>query len=68
MTDYGPAADEEDSSPVSLTDRASQVAYWTGFRVARLWWWLRRPQHDGAVVAVWFDGRILVVRHPIVAA
>src|SRR4051794_13325038 len=56
------AADEEGSPPASLTDRIWQVTYWVGFRVARCWWWLRRPLYDGTVVAVWLDGRILVVR------
>lgn len=39
-----------------------RLAYRVGFRAARLWWWLRRPAHDGAVVAVWHAGRILVVQ------
>ncbi len=43
-------------------DRLWRAAYWLGFRAARLWWRLRRPDHDGAVVAVWFGGRILAVQ------
>ena len=39
-----------------------RLAYRLGFRAARLWWRLRRPAHDGAVVAVWWDGRILAVQ------
>ena len=39
-----------------------QTAYKIGFRTARLWWRLRHPDHDGAVVAVWLNGRILVVQ------
>ncbi len=39
-----------------------RVAYKVGFRAARLWWRLRRPDHDGAVVAIWLGGRILVVQ------
>ena len=39
-----------------------RLAYRVGFRIARLWWRLRRPDHDGAVVAVWLDGRVLAVR------
>ncbi len=45
-----------------LTDRAWQLAYWVGFRLARAWWRVRRPHHHGAVVAVWLDGMILGVR------
>jgi 8-oxo-dGTP diphosphatase len=39
-----------------------RVIYRFGFRVAKLWWRLRRPDHHAAVVAVWLGGRILVVR------
>jgi 8-oxo-dGTP pyrophosphatase MutT (NUDIX family) len=45
-----------------LTDRAWQLAYWVGFRMALVWWRVRRPHHHGAVVAVWLDGKILGVR------
>jgi 8-oxo-dGTP diphosphatase len=30
--------------------------------MASSWWWLRRPDHHGALVAIWLDGRILTVR------
>jgi ADP-ribose pyrophosphatase YjhB (NUDIX family) len=43
-------------------DRFWRLAYRVGFRAARLWWRLRRPDHDGAMVAVWLDGRILAVQ------
>jgi 8-oxo-dGTP diphosphatase len=45
-----------------ITDRLWRAAYRVGFRLARLWWRLRRPDHHGAVVAVWHAGRVLVVR------
>ena len=43
-------------------DRLWRIAYQVGFRAARLWWRLRRPGHDGAVVAIWQGGRVLVVQ------
>jgi hypothetical protein len=43
-------------------DRFWRLAYRVGFRAAQLWWRLRRPAHDGAVVAVWLDWRILAVQ------
>ncbi len=43
-------------------DRLWRLAYRLGFRAARLWWRLRRPAHDGAVVAVWLGGRVLAVQ------
>jgi 8-oxo-dGTP diphosphatase len=39
-----------------------RMVYRFGFRAAKLWWRLRRPGHDGAVVAVWLGRRILVVQ------
>ena len=44
-------------------DRLWQIAYWVGFRLARVWWFFRRPEHRGSVVAAWFDGQILLVQH-----
>lgn len=43
-------------------DRCWRIAYWVGFRTLRLWWWLRHPHHHGAIVAVWLNGRVLVVQ------
>jgi 8-oxo-dGTP pyrophosphatase MutT (NUDIX family) len=40
-----------------------RVALWIAYRLLRLWWFVRRPHHDGAVIAIWFDGRVLMVRH-----
>ena len=45
-----------------MIDRLWRVMYWIGFRLARIWWWLRHPDHRGALVAIWLDGRILFVR------
>lgn len=45
-----------------VADALWRLAYRVGFRAARLWWRLRRPDHDGAVVAVWVGGRILAVQ------
>ena len=45
-----------------VVDWPWRLAYRVGFRIARLWWRLRRPDHDGAVVAVWLDGRVLAVQ------
>jgi 8-oxo-dGTP pyrophosphatase MutT (NUDIX family) len=42
------------------------VLFRTGYRLAhrllRGWWFVRRPQGRAAAVAVWHDGRLLVVR------
>jgi 8-oxo-dGTP diphosphatase len=47
---------------VALTDRLWQLAYVAAYRAARLWWFVRRPKHRGAVVALWHDGKLLMVR------
>lgn len=51
-----------DGVPALIPDRLWRLFYRVAFRAARLWWRLRRPDHDGAVVAVWFDGRVLAVQ------
>ena len=45
-----------------MIDRLWRQVLWIGFRLARLWWGVRRKLHHGALVAVWVDGRVLVVR------
>ncbi len=49
--------------PPTAVDHLARGALWIAYRCLRLWWFVRRPRHDGAVVAVWLDGRILMVRH-----
>jgi len=44
-------------------DYLVRVVLWTAYRLLRVWWFIRRPHHDGAVVALWLGGRILMVRH-----
>jgi 8-oxo-dGTP pyrophosphatase MutT (NUDIX family) len=43
-------------------DAAYRVAYRLGYLLLWLWWGLRRPDHQGAVVAVWLDGHVLMLR------
>jgi len=31
------------------------------FALARVWWFIRRPYTEGAVAAIWYDGRVLLV-------
>jgi len=47
--------------PRSLLDRFWRLAYWLAFRLLRCWWFLRRPHHQGALVAVWHEGRVLML-------
>ena len=45
-----------------MADAFWRAVYRLGYVVLRLWWFIRRPSHQGAVVAVWCQGRLLVVR------
>jgi 8-oxo-dGTP pyrophosphatase MutT (NUDIX family) len=49
-------------APPSLTDRAWRAAYRLAFTVAKLWWRLRRPRHEGALVAVHVAQNLLFLR------
>lgn len=50
-------------SPAPALDAGVRLAYRLAFTLLRAWWFLRRPDHRGALVAVWHDGRVLMV-HP----
>jgi 8-oxo-dGTP pyrophosphatase MutT (NUDIX family) len=43
-------------------DRLWQLAYAAAYRLLLLWWLVRRPAHRGALVALWHDGEILLLR------
>ena len=45
----------------SFLDRPWQLAYRWAYRLLRCWWFLRRPSHQGALVAVWHEGRVLML-------
>ncbi len=47
---------------VALADRLCQIGYFWAYRMMRAWWFLRRPKHHGAVVALWHHGLLLMVR------
>ena len=46
----------------SALAHAYRLAYRIGFVLARTWWFLRRPSHEGALVALWVGHRVLLVR------
>jgi len=43
-------------------DVAWRIAFRLGFPLARIWWRLRRERHEGALVAVYIDRALLLVR------
>ncbi len=48
--------------PMQLPDWLYRFAYRHGIRVARVWWWLRRPHTSGAHLFMWYQGRVLLLR------
>lgn len=54
------------ASDASLVDRAYQLAYMCAYRVLRVYWRLRRPTTDGALIAIWSGGEVLLVRNSYV--
>lgn len=41
---------------------ALRLAYRGAYLAARIWWFIRRPHTEGAVVAIWHGRRLLLVR------
>ena len=46
----------------TLLDAAWRTAFRLGFPLARIWWQLRRQQHEGALVAIYVGQALLLVR------
>lgn len=49
-------------SGLRAVDAAWRMAFRLGFPLARIWWRLRRAEHEGALVAVIVDRALLLVR------
>lgn len=45
-----------------LIDWVWRVALRLGFRLARAWWHIRRPSHEGALVAIYVGPALLLVK------
>ncbi len=43
-------------------DTAIRLGYRWAYLVLRLWWMVRRPHTHGAAVALWHEGKVLMVR------
>lgn len=56
MQDHWPA-----KSPTSV-DAAWRAIFRIGYPIARLWWRLRQPNHDGALVAIHVGASVLLLR------
>lgn len=51
------------ASAPTLVDLGFQTAFKVAHRMLRAWWRVRRPHTRGALVAVWHDGEILLVKN-----
>jgi 8-oxo-dGTP diphosphatase len=45
-------------------DRCFQLAYKLAYRLIHVYWFICRPSNRGALVAIWHDDRILLVKPP----
>lgn len=52
----------ERARPAVLIDSVWRVVLRLGFRFLRAWWHLRRPNHEGALVAIYVGRALLLVK------
>ncbi len=46
----------------SIIDQGFRITYFFAYRIMKLYWAIRRPKTDGALIAIWYQGEILLVR------
>ena len=61
-----PAGESFAADGPTLVDRAFQLAYVCAYRMMRVYWAVRRPTTNGALVTVWNRGEVLLVRNSYV--
>ena len=49
--------------PTEAVDLGFRVAYRVAHRLLRAWWSVRNPQTHGALVALWHEGQVLLVKN-----
>jgi 8-oxo-dGTP pyrophosphatase MutT (NUDIX family) len=50
-------------SSMTFLDRCYQTALSFVFLNLRIWWFIRRPNHHGVLVMIWFQDQVLLVRN-----
>ena len=48
---------------MNAVDALVRAGMRVGYRLLLVWWYVRRPSIQGAYVAVWHEGRVLVIRN-----
>ncbi|HVW30202.1 MAG TPA: NUDIX hydrolase [Polyangiaceae bacterium] len=57
----------DDPSRPTIIDRGIQLAYVCAYRMMRVYWKLSHPNTHGALVTLWNDGEVLLVRNSYVS-
>lgn len=57
---------EKGRSQATVVDRCYQKAYSVAYQMMRVYWRVRRPRTRGALVAIWCDDELLLVRNSYV--
>lgn len=52
----------ERARPARFIDAVWRLVLRVGFRLARVWWHVRRPHHEGALVAIYVGQALLLVK------
>ena len=52
----------EQARPATLVDAVWRIVLRVGFPLARAWWHVRRPRHEGALVAIYVGRALLLVK------
>lgn len=47
----------------SLLDRCWQISLWFAYRLALCYWFIVRPNSQGAYIAVWVEDRVLIAKN-----
>src|SRR5579871_882414 len=50
------------STVAALSDAVWRMVFRLGFPLARAWWHLRRPDHEGALVAIYVGQSLLLLK------
>jgi 8-oxo-dGTP pyrophosphatase MutT (NUDIX family) len=57
-----PTRNHDQARPATLIDSVWRVMLRVAFRLARAWWSLRQPEHEGALVAIYVGSMLLLVK------
>lgn len=63
MSDSNPSRSASASSVDAVVDLGVRTAYKVAHRMLRAYWKVRRPNTHGALIAVWHEGKLLLVKN-----